>query len=55
MEPYRLIQREELELGSNEAHQVAAHWQQDHQDIDRQYEAGASRQPYGKGESVQTS
>ena len=46
MEPYRLVQRKKLELGSNEAHQVAAHGQQDEQDIERQYEAGASRHPY---------
>ena len=55
MEPYRLVQREKLELGSNEAHEVAAHGQHDEQDIERQYEAGASRQPYGKREGVQTS
>lgn len=46
VEPDCFVERKELELWSNEAHDISAHWEEDEQGVKGENETGAARHPY---------
>jgi hypothetical protein len=46
MKPVSLIERQPLELWSQETHEIPAHRQENHKHVHRQDKTGTSRHPY---------
>lgn len=46
VEPDCFVERKELELGANEAHDISTHGEEDEQGVKGENETGAARHPY---------